>query len=85
VARTQYLVNEKETLLSLRFIVWGLLANVFAGFIFIPLYGPIGAAISILIGQFVAGVLSSFIYRKTRLVGREQLIALMTPWRFSLK
>jgi PST family polysaccharide transporter len=85
VARTQYLINEGLAALSLRFILWGLLTNVFLCLLLIPRFGPIGAAWAILISQSVATLISSLIYPETRSIGVEQLHALLTPWRVLIR
>jgi PST family polysaccharide transporter len=83
IARTQYLINEGLVVLSLRFIIWGLLANVFMCLLLIPRFGAMGAAWAVFVGQSVATFFSSFIYPVTRSIGVEQMRALLTPWRIS--
>jgi PST family polysaccharide transporter len=81
VARGQHLLNELLTHLPLWFSLFGLLVNLGACLIMIPKYGAMGAAIATVVSQCMAAFLSSFIHPKTRLVGREQWLAMITPWR----
>lgn len=80
VARGQHLLNERKTQWALRFAIWGLLANVGLGLWLIPRFGPVGAAWATLIAYALSSVVTSFFYAPTRKVGREQLLALTTPW-----
>jgi PST family polysaccharide transporter len=81
VARGQHLLNELYTQLPLWFGGLGLLVNLVACLLLIPRYGAMGAAVGTVLSQFVAAFLSSFIHPKTRSLGREQWLAMMTPWR----
>ncbi len=82
VARGQHLLNEKQTQFPLWYSLLGLVANVLGCWMLIPRFGPMGAAIAIVGSQAVAAFLSSFVHPKTRAVGREQCLALLTPWKF---
>lgn len=81
VARGQHLLNELLTHLPLWFSGFGLLVNLIACLIMIPRYGAMGAAIATVVSQCIAAFLSSFIHPKTRVVGQEQWLAMITPWR----
>jgi O-antigen/teichoic acid export membrane protein len=81
VARGQHLLNELLTHLPLWFSAFGLAVNLIASLALIPRYGAMGAAVATLFSNFAAAFLSSFIHPKTRTVGRQQWIALLTPWR----
>jgi PST family polysaccharide transporter len=80
VARGQHILNERKTHWALRFAIWGLLANVGLGLWLIPRFGPVGAAWATLLAYALSSLGTSFVYAPTREVGREQLLALTTPW-----
>jgi len=82
VARGQHLLNEKQTQFPLWYSLLGLVVNVIGCWMLIPRFGPMGAAMAIVGSQAVAAFLSSFVHPKTRAVGREQCLALLTPWKF---
>jgi PST family polysaccharide transporter len=82
VARGQHLLNEKQTQFPLWYSALGLVVNVIGCWMLIPRLGPMGAAIATVGSQAVAAFLSSFVHPKTRAVGREQCLALLTPWKF---
>lgn len=79
VARGQYLVNEGLLPFSLFATLAGLVTNVAANFALIPKYGPMGAAMSVLISYSVSGYFSSFFYSKTVSIGILQTKALLLP------
>ena len=81
VARGQHLLNELLTHLPLWFSGFGLAVNLVACVVLIPRFGAMGAAVSTVISSFASAFLSSFIHPKTRTVGRQQWVALLTPWR----
>jgi polysaccharide transporter, PST family len=81
VARSQHLLNELLTHLPMWFSGFGLLVNLGSCLILIPMYGAMGAAVATVLSQCVSAFLSSFIHPKTRGVGREQWLAMITPWR----
>ena len=81
VARGQHLLNELLTHLPLWFSGFGLTVNLLACFLLIPRLGPMGAAIATVLSQFVSAFLSSFLHPKTRSVGRQQWLAIVTPWK----
>jgi PST family polysaccharide transporter len=80
VARGQHLLNELLTHLPFWFSGFGLVVNLLACLLLIPRFGTMGAAVATVLSQFVSAFLSSFIHPKTRAVGREQWLALVTPW-----
>ncbi|HEY1763691.1 MAG TPA: flippase [Opitutaceae bacterium] len=81
VARGQHLLNELLTRLPLWFSGFGLAVNLVACVVLIPRFGAMGAAVSTVVSSFASAFLSSFIHPKTRIVGRQQWLALLTPWR----
>jgi PST family polysaccharide transporter len=82
VARGQHLLNERQTQFPLWYSLLGLVVNILCCWMLIPAYGPMGAAAASVASQVVAAFLSSFVHPKTRDVGREQWLAMLTPWRF---
>jgi PST family polysaccharide transporter len=80
VARTQYLLNERLTKLSLLFSVVGLIVNLVCNFLFIPRFGVVGAAAATVVSQMGSAFLASFIVPATRRLARLQALALVTPW-----
>jgi PST family polysaccharide transporter len=82
VARGQHLLNERQTQFPLWYSLLGLVVNILCCWALIPTYGPMGAALASVASQVVAAFLSSFVHPKTRDVGREQWLAMLTPWRF---
>lgn len=83
VARSQHLLNERQTKWSLRFTIWGLIVNVALSFALIPQYGAIGAAWAVVISYFISAIGTSFLFSSTRTLGKEQLVAILTPWQLS--
>lgn len=81
VARAQHLLNERLTQLPLWFSVLGLAVSLAGCFLLIPRWGAMGAAIATVGSQCVSAFLSSFLHPATREIGREQWLALLTPWR----
>jgi PST family polysaccharide transporter len=81
VARTQYLLNERFTRLSLLFSSLGLVINLTFNFLLIPWFGIIGAALATVISQAGSAFLASFFVPATRRLARLQAIALFTPWK----
>lgn len=81
VARGQHLLNERQLYWSLLSTIWGLGANVGFSLLLIPRYGPLGAAYAVLLAYSIAAVGSPFLFRATRSLGRELVLALLTPWR----
>lgn len=82
VARSQHILNKRLTMLPLQFTIWGLIINLSACFLLIPKMGATGAALAVLLAQVGSSLITSFIYPSTRYVGREQVLALLTPWRY---
>jgi PST family polysaccharide transporter len=82
VARGQHLLNELLTHLPLWFSCFGLVVNLVACLLLIPRFGVMGAAVATVVSQFASAFLSSFIHPKTREMGREQWLAMVTPWMF---
>ena len=56
VAGSKWFIIENLQRLSLVRAIWGAIANVILNFLFIPKYGPLGAAWATLISQAVAGI-----------------------------
>lgn len=81
VARGQHLLNELLTHLPLWFSGFGLAVNLLGCLLLIPRFGAMGAAVATVVSSFVSAFLSSFIHPKTRTVGRQQWLAMLTPWR----
>jgi PST family polysaccharide transporter len=81
VARSQYLLNERFTKLSLFFSTIGLLINLALNFMLIPPFGVMGAAIATLVSQGVSAFLASFFVPATRRLAQLQCLAIFTPWR----
>lgn len=79
VARGQHLVNEGLLRFSMFATLAGVATNVAANFALIPRYGPVGAAIAVLISYAVSGYVSSFFYSKTFDIGMLQTKALLLP------
>lgn len=79
VARGQHLINEGLLRFSMFATLAGLVTNVAANFALIPRYGPVGAAIAVLISYAVSGYVSSFFYSKTFNIGVLQTKALLWP------
>jgi O-antigen/teichoic acid export membrane protein len=68
VASGNWFITENQQMLSFWRTFAGMLINVLFNFLLIPKYGLIGAAISTLIGQFVAAYLFDLFHIKTRLM-----------------
>jgi polysaccharide transporter, PST family len=83
VARGQHFLNERQTGWALRFSVWGLILNVLLCATLIPRYRLHGAAWSVVIAYAVSAVGTSFLHSGARSVGREQVWAILTPWKIS--
>jgi len=81
VARGQHLLNELMTQFPLWFSATGLSINLAACALLIPRFGPMGAALATVLSQLTAAFLLSFVHPKTRAVGRQQLLAILTPWK----
>jgi PST family polysaccharide transporter len=81
VARGQHLLNERQPVWSLISTTLGLVANVAFSLILIPRYGPIGAAYAVLLAYGIAAVGTPFLFTATRQLGRELVLAILTPWR----
>jgi polysaccharide transporter, PST family len=81
VARGQHLLNERQMLWSLLSTIWGLAANVVFSLLLIPRYGPKGAAYAVLLAYAIAAVGSPFLFTATRQLGRELVVAILTPWK----
>jgi PST family polysaccharide transporter len=81
VARAHHMLNERQTHLLLLFSGIGLLVNLLGCVLLIPRYGAMGAAVATVLSQLVSALLSSFVHPATRAVGREQCLALLTPWQ----
>jgi len=81
VARGQHLLNELLTRLPLWFSGCGLAVNLLGCFLLIPRFGAMGAAVATVLSAFVSAFLSSFMHPKTRTLGRQQWLAMLTPWR----
>jgi len=80
-ARGQHLLNELLTHLPMWFSGFGLLVNLIACLFLIPPFGAMGAAVATVTSQCISAFLSSFFHVKTRAVGREQWLAIITPWK----
>ncbi len=81
VARSQCLLNERQTKCFIIFTFYGLIVNVGMNLLMIPRFGPLGAAWAAILAYAVAALGSSFLLATTRKTGQEQLLALVTPWR----
>jgi PST family polysaccharide transporter len=81
VARGQHLLNERQQFWSLLTTILGLVANVAFSVMLIPRYGPVGAAYAVLLAYAIAAVGSPFLFTATRQLGRELVLAILTPWR----
>lgn len=81
VARAQHLYNENRTHISLWYSLVGLAVNLLGCLLLIPRWGAMGAAVATVLSQMASAFLSSFLHRDTREIGREQWLALITPWR----
>jgi PST family polysaccharide transporter len=81
VARGQHLLNELLTRLPLWFNGFGLAVNLVGCLVLIPRFGAMGAAVATVVSSFASAFLTSFIHPKTRTVGRQQWLAILTPWR----
>jgi PST family polysaccharide transporter len=81
LARTQILVNEGQTRLTMAFTLVGLVVCVAANFLMIPRFGIIGSAYATLIAYSAAALFASFAVRNCRPLGLAQLVALITPWK----
>lgn len=57
----------------------GAFVNVLLNLLFIPHWGGLGAAAATVLSCAMAGYLSFFIFRRTRIVGKMMTIALMSP------
>lgn len=76
VARGYWAVNEGLTKFIFATTFLGTIANVALNFLLIPTYGPVGAAVSLVVSQIVASYLSNVWYRETRPVFVMQCKAL---------
>lgn len=73
--RAQILVIEKNTRFHIYNVLIGLFVLSVTSIIFVPLWGSIGAAVSIVISYFFTGVISSFVFPKLRYIGILQIKA----------
>lgn len=80
VAREKHLVAIGLTRFSMLATILGLLTNIGLNLILIPRFGGVGAALATVFSHAVSGVFSSFLYIKTREVGRLQLAACLSPF-----
>jgi len=77
IARGQYLIAGEFYRLSLYFTAGGALLNVILNFIWIPLYGGVGAAWATVTAQLFSALLTSWGHPALRWIGREQFRALL--------
>lgn len=85
VVRGQWLVNEKRVRFYLATTIVGAIANVALNWVFIPRWGPLGAAWATVVSYALATWVSSFINPSVRVIGRMQTRALLLPlfgWRY---
>lgn len=80
VARSQCLINEHRTRISMLFSVSGLAINIACNYILIPKWGIMGAAFATLLAQMGSAFLISFLIPSTKSIAKMQLRALFTPW-----
>jgi PST family polysaccharide transporter len=80
VARGQHLLNERLTGMALLFSLAGLGVNLVCNFLFIPIFGVMGAAIATVASYSVSALFSSFFVPSTRQLARLQCLALISPW-----
>ena len=81
VARSQYLLNEGLTRLSLFFSIAGLVSNIGLNLLLIPRFGTMGSAFATIGSYAIGGVFATFAIQKLRRVARMQVATLLTPWR----
>lgn len=80
VARSQLLLNDKHIKLTLVFTLLGLTASIAGNLILIPVMGLLGSALATLIAYAVAALMVSFVFGPSREIGKDQVLALLTPW-----
>ncbi len=66
VASSQYLLAENRQMIALQRTLAGMMLNIGLNFLLIPLYGPIGAAISTVCSQAFAALFFDFFQKFTR-------------------
>lgn len=76
VARGSWLLTEGLQYMSYWYLGIGVILNVILNYIFIPIYGPIGAAWTSLISQIVMAILAPALFTRTRIMSRMLIKAL---------
>jgi PST family polysaccharide transporter len=84
VSRSQFLLIEGMLRHSFLCTFIGCASNILINLWLIPLYGPIGAALSTIISFALSGYISSFIFPKLYYIGIMQSKALLIPFRLIL-
>ena len=81
VARSQYLLNEGLTRLSLFFSVAGLVSNIGLNLLLIPHYGVLGSAFATVGSYAIGGLFVTLTVRNLRRIAILQILTILTPWR----
>jgi PST family polysaccharide transporter len=79
VARESWMLSHGLFRISLATTACGALTKVVANMVLIPPFGPLGAAVSTFVSQFVAVTLSPLLFRASRPVVRMEMAALVWP------
>lgn len=79
VARGRVLVAEKLEFYALYCSMVGIVAAAVFGYVLISLWGVMGAALAVVATHATAGVGATFLFRRTRALGRVQVRTLMKP------
>lgn len=66
-ARSIWLVCQGLQKFTLAYTFGGLIVNVILNYLFIPIYGALGAAVATLASQFFANIVVLLLFKKTRL------------------
>ena len=81
VARSQYLLNEGLTRLSLFFSVAGLVSNIGLNFLLIPHFGVLGSAFATVGSYAIGGLFVTLTVRNLRRIAFLQILTILSPWR----
>jgi O-antigen/teichoic acid export membrane protein len=81
-AVSRWILIENALYFSLLTQGFGAVANVFLNYLWIPLYGGIGAAYATLLSYSIASFFSLLLYRRTRRVFRLMVKAMAAPIRY---
>jgi O-antigen/teichoic acid export membrane protein len=79
--RAQYFLLENRTVYHTAAAVLGIAVNITAALFLMPAYGPSGAAGAALLGYFVSGYATSFLFSDLKPCRAYQTLAFLVPFR----